>query len=311
MKFSQHVWLALLPIFLCNAAQAEVVKVPGSRIMMDRPAGFEKAPNFVGFQNASEGSSIMVTEIPGPYSKVTAGFDQEHMATRGMKLMNKSSAPVGNMQGLLLEVTQAAAGTQYRKWIHAFGNEDMTVLVTATFPDELSGQLSNKLKGAVMTTRFDSTSAPPSEQGDLPFTVTPVNGLKLAARVQNMLLFNLVGALPKQKVSLADNASFLAGQSLSNVAIRDRAEFARRRLQQSQHFTDVNIQSEADVTIGGLPGREALASATGDKGEKLFVYQTILYGSGGYFLMQGISDASTKTANEERFKAIARTFKLK
>jgi hypothetical protein len=304
-------WLALCVALFGSACQAETARVTGSRIIMDRPSGFEKAPNFAGFQNAELGASIMVTEVPGPYSKVTAGFDQTQMARRGMTLVSKYSAPVSGMQGLLLEITQSASGTDFRKWIHAFGNDTLTVLVTATFPETLKTQLSERLRRAVLTTTFDSSIAPPSKQHDLPFTISPVPGLKPAGRIQNMLMFNPSGELPHHGAAAGHSTLFIVGQALSDLTIEDRKLFARRRLSQTPHLSGVEIQAESDVTISGLPGREIMASATGKAGEKLFVYQTILYGRGSYFIMQGLADASIRTAQEPLFKAIARTFKLK
>jgi hypothetical protein len=44
----------------------------------------------------STGSSILISEVPGSYGEITAGFsDQKRMQAQGMKLLSKSSALCG------------------------------------------------------------------------------------------------------------------------------------------------------------------------------------------------------------------------
>jgi hypothetical protein len=95
------------------------------------------------------------------------------------------------------------------------------------------------------------------------------------------------------------------------MEILDRNSFARSRLQKTDNLSDIKILDEKDTTVGGMPAREILASAKGKEGEPLFVLQTIAYGRGSYFIMQGITAMSTRTRMEYEFRTIVNSLKLK
>ena len=310
-KLGISIWTAVIALFFCQFSFAqEAFHVSGSRVVMVQPVGFSKAEKFSGFQNAELQSSIMVTEMAAPYPQMVAGFDEAHLASRGMKLISKTSSPVGTLKGELIEISQAVQGIDYHKWILAFGDQGLTVLITATFPEKNADKLSELLKTALLSTKYDASLPSPLQQTDMNFSVSPVAGLKLAARVQNSLVFNESGALPKTKLSGTPTV-FVAAQALSNLAIDDRAAFARNRLRQTKDISNLQIVSEKDVKIGGLPGREILATGDGKDGEKAFIFQIMLYGSGSYFIMQGHCDASLQGTKIFVFREIANTFKVK
>lgn len=300
--------LSFLGVSGISGALAE--PVPGSRISMDKPAGFEKASNFVGFQKAASGASIMVSEIPGPYKQVTAGFNEAGLASRGMKLVSKTPQPVGNLEGMLVEVSQSANGTEFHKWMLAFGDASSCILVTSCHPAELDKELSEPLRKAVLSSQFNSSAPLPSAQNDLNFTVSPQGGFKLAGRIQNVLIFNKQGQLPKAPAPRA--AGFVAGQAFNDLAIDDPAQYSRRRLRQTAGMSNFEILSEKDIEIAGLKGRELLAQADDQKiKEKSFIYHLMLFGKGSYFIMQGICPATERSQNEEAFRSLSKSFKLR
>ena len=68
------------------------------------------------------------------------------MATRNINLLDKQAHPLGGCQGVLLHTMQRASGIVFEKWVLAFGDEKESVLVTATFPQEIRATLSQPLK---------------------------------------------------------------------------------------------------------------------------------------------------------------------
>ncbi len=86
-----------------TAPETTLVSVPGTSVSLPPPAGFIPADRFPGFMKESTGSSIMVSEIPGPYAEVTAGFsDKRQMQARGMTLLDHSSVTVDRQRAMLL-----------------------------------------------------------------------------------------------------------------------------------------------------------------------------------------------------------------
>lgn len=305
-------WLtfaAILALLTGSAADAAPMRVRGTRVDMEKPAGFVDAPNFSGFQHAEDGSSIMVTEMPAPYAQATAGFNAEGLASRGMKLVSKLDTKVGHFPAMLLEVTQNAYGTDYRKWMLVFGDPSRTVIVAGTAANAVP-TASDVVKKAVLSTSYAESAAVPSMVADLPFTISGTKDLKLANRIQNMLLFTTDGKIGQPKPK--DPTLFIVGQALAtNMDIPDKTAFARKRLQQTEGVSNLEVLSEGDVKISGLPAREIAASAVGKKGDKVFILQIIVYAQHSYFVMQGLTDLSMRAAREPEFRLLANSFKLK
>jgi len=103
---------------------------------------------------------------------------------------------------------------------------------------------------------------------------------------------------------------FVVGQALSNMEVGDKSIFARARLQKTDNLSDIKILDEKDTTVAGLPAREISATAKGKLGE-VFILQTIAYGRGSYFIMQGMTEMATRTRMEYEFRSIINSLKLK
>lgn len=307
-------WFVLGGILLCFsicASFAESESVAGTRVTIEKPPGFEKATTFSGFQKSDVAASIMITELPAPFRSATAGFDEKKMAERGMKLLSKVDSKVSNYDGMVVEFTQSAQGIAFHKWILAFGDDTFTQLVSATCPETEANQLGAVMKHAVLTASFDASKSP-MQPKDLGFEVSEVPGLKLATLVQNAMIFNTTGQLPKQKLDYTP-VSFVAAQSISTgrMEIKDKVKFAQERLLVSPELSGVQLLSETDVKLANLPGREIVATAKSKSNEELFVYQVMLFPADGYYLMRAECLLSQRKEYEPSFKSLARTFRLR
>ena len=65
--------IAFTLVYALLAPQILAGEVPGTSATLTPPDGFVEATRFPGFIKESTGSSIMISEIPGPYAEVTAG----------------------------------------------------------------------------------------------------------------------------------------------------------------------------------------------------------------------------------------------
>lgn len=292
------------------AALADGASVRGTRVQMDVPEDFKPAANFSGFGNEALSASVMVTELPVPFEAATRGFNQAGMESKGMKLISKEPVTSGQYNGFIIEVRQSAYGVDFDKWINVFGDQSMTVLVTATFPVSQSELLSKKLKDAVLSARFDATAKVLDPMDDLPFTVSGTTSLKVAGRVQNTLLLTPSGKMTAP-ADAEDKSVFVVGQALSDMEIGDRNAFARARLEKTENLTDIKVIEEKDTTVSGMPAREILASAKSKEGKPVFILQTIAFGRGSYFIMQGLTDMTRKTRMEYEFRSVVNSLKLK
>jgi hypothetical protein len=273
-----------------------------------RPAGFDDAENFHGFQQPGTNASVMVAAIPGPFSETSAGFTAAQMKSRGMSLDSKQEIDIDGKEGVLLAVSQRAYGTEFAKWIVAFGDESYTTLVTATYPKTHDAGLSERLKSVVLSARVDKTPAP--EPGtDANFTLVSSEKLKITSGIGKMLMYTKDGTVPAKS---PEDPIFIAAPSLANVPLENKRQFAVQRLFQTAHTKVTSLTSNTPVTIDSLDGFELLAQAEhSESGVPLVLYQVILFDEGSYFLMQGL--VGTTLGNEflPEFKAMAHSFSRK
>jgi hypothetical protein len=284
--------------------QQEYVSFPAAGVKLIRPSGFDDAENFHGFQQPTTHSSVMVVMIPGPISEVTRGFTAEQLKTRSMTLRSKNNVEIDGKSAVLLSVTQNAYGTEFAKWLLAFGNETETRMVTATFPQSEEANLSDELKAVVLSTKIDDTAAatPSADVGfaiDAPAKLTPTRG------IGKMLMYTKDGAIPAKS---REDPLFIAGPSLSKVPIDNKRQFAVQRLFQTAHTKIGSVTSNNEITIDGLNGYEILAEGEdADSGTPLRIYQVVLYDDGSYILMQGLVGANVAEHYLPEFKTMARS----
>lgn len=285
------------------APQEDSRPVRGTRVTLVPPEGFVESPRFSGFQNDATGASIMVTELPAAFEAVTAAFESEPMAKKGMKLLDKEAVSPGGAKGLLVHLEQEAAGTTYRKWMLALGDGTATALVTGTFRAETEAQESEPVKTAVLSARRDlETEAPPL---DMPFTLRKTPGLARAHQVQNVLLYTSDGKLQGHA---PEDPLLLVAQSLGNPGTLHARDFSEKRVRMTAGVKDVTVESGAPLEVDGLKGYELVARAKDAKTDAaLVLHQVLLLEEDGYFLLQGRMGEARRDEYLPRFQEAARS----
>ncbi|MEA2562724.1 MAG: hypothetical protein QOH06_4228 [Acidobacteriota bacterium] len=82
-------------MLLALPAAAEPVRVPGTGISLQPPAGFALAEDYPGFQSAEQQASIMVTRMPAPVAEIRKAMTKDTLATRGITLLLTESGSPG------------------------------------------------------------------------------------------------------------------------------------------------------------------------------------------------------------------------
>jgi hypothetical protein len=281
----------------------------GTKVSLKPPEGFTPSPQFPGYWLESLSSSIMVTEFPNPFAEASAGFsNSSELMKRGVSLLNAQEVKLNGQSGLLVKVKQNAFGTEYLKWLLIFGDEKESVMIAATFPKELDGDLSEKMKASILTATWDRKKDVSPTEG-LNFRVDEKGELKLAKRIANLLAFSKRGIFPSKDV---DDPVFIVGQSVSKMEIGNPEGFAKARILQTAEIKDVEIEQSNKVTIDHLNGYEIVAKGKDKASARpMVVYQVMLFDGQSYFLMQGLISDRNRQLNLELFKEMARTFHRK
>ncbi len=280
--------------------------VTGTKIRLTPPADFTPADRFPGFFQAASNASIMVTEIPGPFSELSAGLsDPSRLKQNGIVLLSQEQISSNGQDALLLKIQQRASGVDFLKWVLLFGDEAESVMVTATFPQDLEQKLSEPLKQSVLTTQRDENLAVSIDQG-LDYLLKEQGDLKLVKRFSNGLLLTKAGIFPSKSVA---EPIFVVAPSISEQTIADPEAFAKQRLLQTDSLTEIQIETSAQITIDDLKGYEMIAKAQDQESQQpMLVYQVILFDQKDYYIMQGMVVEQAKAEYLSTFKAIARSF---
>lgn len=298
---------ALRPASPTTASATAPVPVPGTSVSLPPPSGFVPADRFPGFMKESTGSSIMVSEIPGPYSEVTAGFsDKRQMQARGMTLIGNSSVTVDGQKAMLLEVEQPAYGTLFRKWMLAIERPGGTVLIVASFPKAEAKQ-GEELKASILSATFGKRSDPADA---LAFVATPVAPFLVAKVMGQNMILSPGGQFPLKD----ENAPFMVlGLSASeDLAIDEQKAFAERRVVNTATVKKITVDQTTPITIGNLSGYATTAKGVGeDAATPLTIYQVLLFDKSGYSVIQGVTPTTQKDKYVPVFEQIAKTFRMK
>ena len=289
--------------------QPKHLKVPGTKVRLVPPTSLKPSERFPGFWDEETSSSIVITEMPAPYSEIANGFTKEALATKGMSLLSKKEISLNGRPGILLHVGQEARSIAFLKWMVITGNEKETVLVTATFPEEMKAQLSSAMEQSALSVQWDAEAKVDPLAG-LNFSFNDDPSLRFARRISNGVMLTKDGALSGKP---NNDPFFIIGPSISQVQISDVGRFAERQLMQNEKATGIIIKKQSDVTIAGLSGREIVAEARWKDlpDAPMIIYQVLLLDGENYFIMQGFAPREEQEKYLAVFTRIAQSFRKK
>lgn len=278
--------------------------IPGTKCSLVPPAGFTAATTFAGFQSIETGASIMVNELPAPYSKLAEGFTVEAAKSRGMVVSKKETIDFQGAKATLISISQQANGMKYLKKMLLFGDETKSVMVNGIYP-ETATDIEEAITKAVLSTLYDDKQEENSLDA-VPFSID-VSGTPfvLVKYLSGSLLYSADGKIPTEKPTL------IVGNSLGKIPITNQKAFAEERLRKLPGAAKSTIISNKEITIDGMSGHEILANDITKEGLKELVHQTMLFDEdGNYFIIIGQTTEELE-AYTDTFRKIANSFKRK
>ena len=293
---------------IANELSTEHVEVQGTKISIVPPEGWTVGNGFDGFQNEEDFSSLMIAEMPGPYSEASKGMTKEKLKMGGMILDNQENVKVNGMDGMYLNVTQEAYEETFRKYMLVFGSEKATVMLTGSFLDDLKGEVGKEIETSIFSVVYE-----PNKEIDLLASVdfevdTSGSKLTLASMFSNTLMYTVDGIVPTESI---DKTSLAVGTSAGSPEILDTKQFAIDRLKRQPLITDVEIESITPVEIDDMSGYEIIAYGIGEKtNETELRFQLLLYGDTLYYMILGTAKDDFE-GNIEMFRDISLSFKRK
>jgi len=304
--FFLNLTLALGQKITSNTLTANHQNIIGTKVSLVAPKGFHKAANFLGLQQDQSGATIMVVNIPGPFSEVTKGLTKQGFLSQGVVVKEIENITLNNLPAILVTGEQNAHGQIYTKFVLAFGTNKETIMINGASPNNLK-EIGEEIKASLLTTYYAADKKiNPLEIVDFEINLKE-SKLTFANSMGNALIFNVDGKIPTQ---LPDKTSLLITKAFSKVTIADQKLFSLNRIKQLP-IDILKINSTEKINLDNISGYEILADGKNKKsGELEKVYQVVLFSDSLYYLIIGTTNRDYEK-NIAEIKKVTKTFKRK
>lgn len=283
-------------------------QVRGTKVFIIPPDGFIEANNFFGFQQSQSSSSIVITEVPGPFETVSKGLNADGLKTQGMTLKEKREIKINGYDGFYIEAEQFAYENYFTKSIIVFGDKDLTIMIVAIFPQKFKSIEKDILKSIYSVVyepnlEIDVTNS-------IHFNIETENTkMRFAKIIMGSLTYSVDGKIPPES---DDKTFFQVGQSLSTVEVADKKLYTLNRARKMP-FNDLRIEENKTkmIEVDGISGYEIVAYGINQKTAKEeLLYIAMLYTDNGYYLLNGTANADYNN-NIDLFRKLTQSFKRK
>lgn len=290
------------------------MQVGSTGVRLIKPQGFAPARGFDGFQHEDSPASLMVQIQPGPVSGLLASLTSPASRFKGLEVLAREDVQAGLLPAILLEIRQRSGGTCWHKWALITGNDQESVLIMASWPEERDVELADRLRKAVLTARWEGEAQP----GEPDFTLAPGHGdLKPAYTSRFALTYTRDGLFPCAR---ADDPLLVASRSMPgavpNRAGDDLQAFAEGLLERRHEYHYTSISETIPVELDGMPGFRSIASAIDiHTNAPVSLYQMVLIdqstkeAESAYYLILGTVGTDGWDAVFKSFDALARSFR--
>ncbi len=286
----------------------DVVAIAGTRVSLEVPRNFIVATDFAGIIWQDAAASLHIAELPMPAEQMQESLTKSQLASRGMILMNSEHVSSAIGSALLLHISQNAQGVEFRKTMLIGGNESNTVLLTATVPATLAGEVAATLRQCLLTARWQPLRQVDPRVG-VGFSVSESSDLKIANSVMGSALLLTPGGV--QTIASAADPFVVVARSTAAVEISDLSAFSKRRLNESNKLSGVKVHYETEFAVDGMPAYELVALATAETTVPVVVHQVVIFDGLHYFVIQGRVGIDEKDRYLNQFREIARSLSLK
>lgn len=289
-----------------NQLTDEHQNISGTKISLIPPKGFTDGLNFLGLQQTESGSSIMVLDVPGPYSETSSGITEENMLSKGIEVRKIENLTINGLPAIFVTGTQNAYGNIYTKYIFVFGSENETIIINGVHPKNLK-KIGNDVKKSMLSAFYEADKKiDPFVNIDYSIDVTETK-LKFAKSVSNSLLFTVDGEVP---TTSSDKTNLIVAKSFSPVTQEDKKLFVINRLKQTPIEIE-RMEYTNDISIDGISGYEIYAKGKNKETTEIEnVYQVILFSDNHYYILLGTTNDETEKSIQE-IKKVIKTFKRK
>lgn len=284
-----------------NKKSNKHVEIPGTQIAISPPRNFELSSQFVGFQDLTSGSSLMIMQIPASFEKIKEGFTKDKMQTKGMELIDKVSISINGMIGELIQAKQfsAAHGYIFLKYTLILALEqNVTLMINGNYPESKKEEIGLIIKDALLSVYYDQ-NLKLDHFSALDFTV---DLSKTKYKVQNSISGTIL-------LDGGENGIIIIAKSIRPISSSDKKGASIQVLKAISTIRYVNLESSKEVKIDVCEGYQIVANVLKNN-KPAKAIQTILFGENYYYNFTAIVPKYTKEILDD-YEYILNSFKRK
>lgn len=281
-------------------------KVPGTSATIVLPAGFSAADGAPGFAHAASGATIVVTEVPGPFSALALAFSPPALQAKGMRVVSRRAGMFAGHSGVLVHTTQLVLDRRIEKRVLLIGDDKASLMVNATVGKEHAKALDGPLHAAVTSVEWArGGTADPFASAGFRITAEP---FRFAGRSGDDRIFTADGGIP---VAKPGDPMLVVRRSTAPRRVDAAEPLARAHLATIDSVKEPTDIVATPITVDGMDAVEITANATITRGDHpASVYQLLaLDPGGGYFLVVGIVGRDRANETMPRFRKSGRSLK--
>lgn len=231
--------------------------IPLTRISMVVPEGFALVPGFPGMSRADRGSSIVITEVPGPFNDVLDSFTQGVGTDRSMHMVSSNDAKVSGREAKLMVISRNEEGTEFHNWLLLFGSDKATVMITATLPASAEKELGPSLKAAMLGAKWTPDKEIDQFAG-LEFKLKLNEGFEVRGRRPGGVLV----ALKSASEELTPGEPLMLIYPSEETSAPPIEKFAHDELNANEQFKNMKTVEEHALRVKDMAAYEITAEAT-------------------------------------------------
>ena len=289
---------------MLTPAGAEPVFPLGSRVGLEPPGNLVVSRRFSGFEDLDRKVAVVILDLPaGAYEDIERSAFAN--ALPGLSDVKRQSFAFASGFGFLVDGQASPDGVVLHKTFllattPGFDLKNITVLVNVEVPDAARAVYSD----AVIRKMLASVTLRPTpvqeQLGLLPFKVNEFAGLRVVQTLAEGGVILTAG--PTDNINAQPYMLITVGPGAPSEP-GDREKFVRDMLATAP-MRDLTVTVADPMRIGGVPGFELRAQATGLDGAALNLVQWVRFGSGGFLRIIGVSRREEWDTFFTRFRAV-------
>jgi len=272
------------------ALAASPTFLPGSRVGLVPPEGMVPSRSFQGYEDASKGAMLFVTELGANTAEpVAKDFTAEALQAGGIEVESREDLELAGMHGHLVVAHQDVAGMRWRKWALVQTRGDITAIIVAMTPEAAREAYPDAVLRASLASLALRESVPDEEKfGLLPYRFGDLAGFRLVQAIPSGTAILTSG--PSDATIATSQPFFMIDLAAKAPVPAERESFARRRVASIGGLDQFHVLQSTPTRFGADLGHEIIAEGKDPKnGIELSLAQWLRFHAGGYMEMVGIA----------------------